>query len=99
MQEPPGTFNRSRPLDDSARWPRLLNDTALGWDFVLALAVIAAGWFVLARTPTGYRRRVTGPNPAAAAHAGPPPVATRAGAFATSAAPGRAAGGPPLRAR
>lgn len=92
MQEPPGTFNRSRPLDDSARWPRLLNDTALGWDFVLALAVIAAGWFVLARTTTGYRLRVTGANSDAAAHVGLPTVGIAVGAFATSGALGGLAG-------
>lgn len=92
MQESSGTFNRSEPLGESARWPRLLIDTALGWDFILAITMVAVGWFALTRTTLGYRLRITGANPDAAAHVGLPTVGIAVGAFAASGALGGLAG-------
>lgn len=75
LQEETGTFNRSEPLAGSAKWPRLIEGTTLGWDIVFALGVVALLWFVLRRTVYGARLRFVAGNPEAARHLG---VATTA---------------------
>ncbi len=75
LQESTGTFNRTEPLLGSAKWPRLLERTALGWDLVFALVVVAALWFTLRRTTYGARLRFVAGNAEAARHLG---VSTKA---------------------
>lgn len=60
-------------LDESARWPVLLADTSLKWDFVLIPIVIAAISFLLIRTTFGFTIRLVGDNEATARHVGVSP--------------------------
>jgi ABC-type uncharacterized transport system permease subunit len=70
IQETTRTFPRSQPLPASARWPRLLSNTPLNWDILLAAAMVLVVWFVLRRTAFGFHLRLTGANEEAARHAG-----------------------------
>jgi simple sugar transport system permease protein len=70
LQEPTGTFPRSADLPESARWPRLLANTSLSWDILVAAAMVLVVWFVLQRTAFGFKLRLTGANEEAARHAG-----------------------------
>lgn len=70
FQEVTGTFPRSEPIADSARWPVLVAKSALTSDFLLALAMVVVVGFVMRRTTFGYELRYTGANEAAARHGG-----------------------------
>lgn len=70
LQEPTGTFPRSARIVETARWPRLLENTPLAWDLLLAFALVFGISFLLARTTFGFRVRLTGTNEDAARHAG-----------------------------
>jgi simple sugar transport system permease protein len=70
FQEVTGTFPRSEPIAASARWPLLLERSALTTDFLLALAMVVAVGFVMRRTTFGYQLRFTGANEEAARHGG-----------------------------
>jgi simple sugar transport system permease protein len=60
----------SDPVADSARLPALTDTTRVHSGVLLAVAaVVAAGWF-LYRTPAGFRLRLVGANPTAAAFHG-----------------------------
>ncbi|MCC7052534.1 MAG: ABC transporter permease [Gemmatimonadaceae bacterium] len=70
LQEPTHTFPQSALLDVAVRLPRVVPGTRLHAGAVLALlAALGLGWF-LRRTAAGFRLRVTGANPSAAASAG-----------------------------
>jgi simple sugar transport system permease protein len=68
------------PVAETARWPNLLPQTPLSWDFVLVPILLVAVAFAMRRTVFGYHLRLTGANADAARHAGVPPV--RVGAVA-----------------
>lgn len=70
FQEPTGTFPRSGAIAQSARWPKLLERTALSWDLLLALVVVALVALLVTRTTFGFRLRFTGNNEEAARHGG-----------------------------
>jgi general nucleoside transport system permease protein len=61
-------------VQESARWPNLLSQTPLSWDFVLVPLLLVAVAFVMRRTVFGYHLRLTGANEDAARHAGVEPV-------------------------
>lgn len=72
LQEPTRTFPRSSPIPAAARWPLMAANTALSWDFLLMLGVVAAVWVVVSRSSFGLSLRLTGGNEVAARHAGVP---------------------------
>ncbi|HEY0187492.1 MAG TPA: ABC transporter permease [Cellulomonas sp.] len=86
LEEPTGTLGQSSPVADSARWPVLLSGSTLRWDMLLVVLLVAATAVVLRRTVVGYRLRLTGANPVAAAATGTRTVLVGAGALCASAA-------------
>lgn len=70
-RDPEGfNFPQSSLFGDNALLPLLLAGTRLNVGFLLAIAVVAAGWLFTARTLAGFRMRVAGLAPAAARYAG-----------------------------
>ena len=70
-RDPEGfNFPQSRMFGDNALLPLLLTGTRLNVGFLLAIAVVAAGWLFTARTLAGFRMRVAGLAPRAASYAG-----------------------------
>ncbi|MDH3222877.1 MAG: ABC transporter permease [Gemmatimonadota bacterium] len=65
LQEPRGVFNQSDQIPSAAQLPTLPG-SRLHLGFFLALALAAALWYYLSRTPGGFRIRVTGASPGAA---------------------------------
>ena len=62
---------QSAPMAQSAILPKILGDQySLHLGFVLALAAVAAAWWLLNRSTLGYRIRAVGLNPHAARAAG-----------------------------
>lgn len=81
LQEPLRIYPQSPPLAEAARLPLLAPGSRLHLGFALAVAACLATWFVLRHTAAGFRLRMVGLNPAAAASAGRidvPAVTTRA---------------------
>ena len=71
MKDPAGFgFPQSPMFDRAARLPLLLDGTRLHVGFLLALAVAAAAWLLLARSVIGFQLRVAGLAPRAARYAG-----------------------------
>jgi simple sugar transport system permease protein len=70
-RDPEGfNFPQSRSFAEAALLPNLLPGTRLNASFLLALAVVAAGWLFTRRSLAGFQMRVAGLAPAAAAYAG-----------------------------
>jgi general nucleoside transport system permease protein len=69
-RNPETQFPESERISAKAEFPQVLSDSRVHLGFVLALALIAVAWFVLARTATGLRQRAIGLNPEAARFAG-----------------------------
>lgn len=70
LQEPTHTFPQSSLIERALRLPHLMSGSRLHAGVVLALfTAIGLAWFLRATAP-GYRLRMTGANPAAAASAG-----------------------------
>jgi ABC-type uncharacterized transport system permease subunit len=70
-RDPAGyNFPQSRNFHDAATIPILLGETRLHWGFLLALALAFASWFFSEKSFAGFRMRVSGLAPAAAAYAG-----------------------------
>ncbi len=70
LQETTHTFPQSALLDRALRLPQLMTGSRLHAGVLLALVTaIGLAWFLRATAP-GYRLRMTGANPAAAASAG-----------------------------
>ena len=70
LQEPTHIYPQSASIPEATRLPWLLPGTRLHAGFVLALVAVAIAWYVLRFTAAGFRLRVVGANPAAAASAG-----------------------------
>mgnify|MGYP002778691652 CR=1 FL=1 len=70
LQEPLRIYPQSPALPDVARLPALVPGTRLHVGFALAVLGCAAVWVVLRHTAAGFRLRMVGLNPAAAASAG-----------------------------
>lgn len=69
-RNPETQFPESERISANAEFPQILPDSRVHFGFVLALAIIALAWFVLARTATGLRLRAIGLSPEAARFAG-----------------------------
>jgi ABC-type uncharacterized transport system permease subunit len=70
-RDPEGfNFPQSRMFDPESLLPVILEGTRLHLGAPLALAVVAAGWVLLARTLLGFQIKVVGLTPAAAGYAG-----------------------------
>jgi general nucleoside transport system permease protein len=89
LQEPLHIYPQTPTLSRGLHLPALVPGTRLHVGFALAVVAAAAAWWVMRETAPGFRLRVTGANPHAAASAGRidvPAVTTRAflvsGAFA-----------------
>ncbi len=59
-RDPATGFPESERIAASAEFPTLIDRSRVHLGFVLAIAVIAVAWYVLARTPAGLRLRATG---------------------------------------
>lgn len=87
LQEPTHVYPQSALVPRAAQLPLIVSGTRLHAGFALAVALTALTWWLLSRTAVGFRMRVTGANPRAAASAGGidvPALAT--GAFLVSGA-------------
>jgi simple sugar transport system permease protein len=94
LQEPSHIYPQSAALPLDARLPMILPGTRLHAGFALALAAAVAVWYVVRFTVVGFRLRVVGANPAAAASAGRIDVArVSMGTFLVSGAIAGLAGG------
>lgn len=61
----------SKPIDPTARLPKLLPDPfRLNWGFILALVLAVAVWWLMERSTIGFRMRAVGHNARAAKTAG-----------------------------
>lgn len=70
-RDPDGfNFPESRMFSDQALLPIILDGTRLHIGALIALLVVAVGWFVMARTFIGFQIKVVGLTPAAAGYAG-----------------------------
>jgi len=70
-RDPAGqNFPQSPPLPDNALLPPLLEGTRVNAGFLIALALAALSWWYSKATAAGFRMRVSGLAPAAAAYAG-----------------------------
>jgi ABC-type uncharacterized transport system permease subunit len=85
-RDPATGFPESPRIAASAEFPTLLERSRLHLGFLLALLVIAAAWYVLARTPAGLRLRAAGLSPHGARFAGINVGATLLGAALVSGA-------------
>jgi general nucleoside transport system permease protein len=94
LQESRGVFPQSDPIAEGARLPHLWTATRLHWGFLLAVALAAGLWWVLAHTAIGFRVRAVGSAPDAARVAGRIPVErVMMGTFVASGALAGLAGG------
>lgn len=69
-KDPLSGYPISPPIEDSANFPVLLENTRLHLGVLVALLAAPIVWFVIARTALGFRIRVTGENPEAARYGG-----------------------------
>jgi simple sugar transport system permease protein len=69
-KDPLSGYPISPPIEDSANFPVLLENTRLHLGVLVALLAAPVVWFVIARTTLGFRIRVTGENPEAARYGG-----------------------------
>ncbi len=70
-RDPQGfNFPQSKMFDDALLFPILVETTRLNASFLVALAVVAAGWVFINKSFLGYQMRVAGLADAAARYAG-----------------------------
>ncbi|MGH2380164.1 MAG: ABC transporter permease [Candidatus Limnocylindria bacterium] len=69
-RDPATGFPESPRIAAAGEFPTLVERSRLHLGFLLALAVIALAWYVLARTPAGLRLRAAGLSPHGARFAG-----------------------------
>ena len=69
-RDPVTGFPESPRIAASAEFPTLIERSRLHLGLLLALLVVAAAWYVLARTPAGLRLRAAGLSPHGARFAG-----------------------------
>lgn len=63
-------FPQSKSFAGYAVLERFISGTRVGWGPVIALIVVALGWFLLSRSFLGYQIKVVGATPGAAKYAG-----------------------------
>lgn len=94
LQEPTRVYPQTDPIAVAARLPRLWETTRLHAGLFLALGAAAITWWLLTRSAAGFRLRVAGASPTAAAVSGRIDVGrVTIGAFAASGALAGLAGG------
>jgi len=94
LQEPSGIYPQTVSLAPAMRLPVIIPGSRLHLGFVLAVGCAVGIWWVFRHTAAGFRLRVSGANPAAAASAGRVNVAaTTTAAFLVSGALAGVAGG------
>lgn len=70
-RDPAGqNFPQSQPLTDNALLPPLFDGARVNFSFIIAVSLAALSWWFGKATAAGYRMRVSGLAPAAAAYAG-----------------------------
>ncbi|MDQ3688785.1 MAG: ABC transporter permease [Chloroflexota bacterium] len=85
-RDPVTGFPESPRIAAAAEFPTLIERSRLHLGFILAVVVIGAAWYVLARTPAGLRLRAAGLSPHGARFAGINVDATLLGAALVSGA-------------
>ena len=85
-RDPVTGFPESPRIAAAAEFPTLIERSRLHLGFLLAVVVIGAAWYVLARTPVGLRLRAAGLSPHGARFAGINVGATLLGAALVSGA-------------
>ncbi|AYF98301.1 ABC transporter permease [Protaetiibacter intestinalis] len=66
-----GSNPTTRPPDPTAVFPRIFGDAyELRWSFVLCIIAVGVFWWLMERSPLGFRLRMVGLNPDAARAAG-----------------------------
>jgi ABC-type uncharacterized transport system permease subunit len=70
LEEPTRVYPQTMSIADAGRLPLLIAGQRLHAGFVLALLLAVTLWWILGSTATGFRVRVVGAGPAAAASAG-----------------------------
>lgn len=70
LQEPTLIYAQSATLPEPARWPLLLPGFRLHLGFLVGIVAAVVAWFILGRTAAGFRVRLVGSGPRAAASAG-----------------------------
>jgi len=85
-RDPVTGFPESPRIAVAAEFPTLIERSRLHLGFILAIVVIGAVWYVLARTPAGLRLRAAGLSPHGARFAGINVGATLLGAALVSGA-------------
>jgi general nucleoside transport system permease protein len=70
MQEPTHVYPQTSTIAAAAQLPRFGPTTRLHLGFAIAVAACAAAWWFMKSTAAGFRLRVVGANPSAAAVAG-----------------------------
>lgn len=75
LQEPTRIYPQSSSLPDATHLPMLVPGTRLHVGFAIAVAAALVAWHVVRNTSAGFRLRVVGGNPSAAASAGQVDVA------------------------
>lgn len=94
LQEPTRVYPQTEPIAIAARLPRLWEATRLHAGLILALSAAGVAWWILTRSAAGFRLRVAGASPTAAAVSGRIDVGrVTIAAFAASGALAGLAGG------
>lgn len=70
LQEPTHVYAQSSPLPEAARWPLLLPGFRLHLGLLLGVFAALGLWYAISRTAAGFRVRLVGAGPRAAASAG-----------------------------
>ncbi|HVX40513.1 MAG TPA: ABC transporter permease [Gemmatimonadaceae bacterium] len=70
LQEPTHVYPQTAPIPTAAELPRLGSTTRLHLGFAIAVLACVIAWWAIRHTAAGFRLRVVGANPSAAASAG-----------------------------
>ena len=70
LKDPTQFYPQSAMIDKSAWLPNILSGTRLHAGFIIGLFLIAAYYFLMYRSPLGYKIKTVGYNPRAAKYAG-----------------------------
>ena len=70
LRDPAATLDRTRFVEETARYPLLTPDYSLHVGFLIALAATVFIWWFLFKTTLGFEVRTVGLNPSAARYAG-----------------------------
>ena len=74
LQESTHTLPQTNVLPDNAFWPNFVGEAVLRWDVALIPLAVAVVAFLMRTTTYGFRLRLVGDSPGAAAYAGVSPT-------------------------